>query len=297
MSKYDINFIGHLCFDETIQDDGRRSKTCGGAALYGAIAAASLGKKVAVELKLAERDTDTVEILREKGIDVFVIPAAETTQVRVSYRDGNVDERQIVTIKYAGVFSINEVKLVPAKHLHLAGCNDHEYSLDFIKAVRNNNASLSIDMQSFVRNNNPETGEMSFKDDPNKLEVVALMDKIKLDVLEADLLCGTNDLEKAAKIIQSWGCPEVMITRSDGVLIRYEERSYFEKFTHKSTTGRTGRGDTTFGAYLASRVDHKPEEALKYAAALASLKMEKAGPFSGTLEDVLAKIKTEIDEK
>jgi len=55
-------------------------------------------------------------------------------------------------------------------------------------------------------------------------------------------------------------------------------------------TGRTGRGDTTFGAYLGHRVAHSPAESLKFAAALVSLKMEGTGPFSGTLDDVLERI-------
>ncbi|MEI6789391.1 MAG: carbohydrate kinase, partial [bacterium] len=65
--------------------------------------------------------------------------------------------------------------------------------------------------------------------------------------------------------------------------------SYYEKFSNRSVVGRTGRGDTTFAGYLARRLDHEPAEALKFAAALVSLKMEKRGPFSGTLNDVLTR--------
>ncbi len=287
MPEYDINFIGHLCFDETIQDDGTRSLVTGGAALYGAIAAAKLGAKVALELKLAAKDMDAASILTENGVDVLPITSAETTQVEVSHPDpNNVDERRILTTKFAGLFNMDEVKLPAAAHVHLAGCNDHEYPLEFIRAIRPKCASLSVDMQSFVRNNDPETGEVSFRDDPDKVEVVSLMDRIKLDILEASLLCGTDDLKKAAGIIQGWGCNEVVITCSDGVLAQCGDESYFEKFSNRSTVGRTGRGDTTFGAYLASRVNRTVAESLKYAAALVSIKMETPGPFSGTVEDV-----------
>jgi len=295
MAEYDVNFIGHLCIDETIDADGSRFTNCGGAALYGAIAAASLGKNIAIELKLADRDRQAVDLLRRSGVDVFAIPAEETTQVEVSHPDGQVDVRRIVTMHYAGAFGVDEVKCVPAKHVHLAGCNDHEFPLDFIGAMRNSSASLSIDMQCFVRSNDPNSGEITFADDPDKKRVVALMDKIKLDIFEAELLCGTDDPDRAAKILQSWGCPEVMITRSDGVFVRCGRSSCFERFTHKGLAGRTGRGDTTFGAYLAARIDREPPAATRYAAALVSLKMERPGPFAGTLDDVLSRIKEAYD--
>ena len=55
----------------------------------------------------------------------------------------------------------------------------------------------------------------------------------------------------------------------------------------RNLSGRTGRGDTTFGAYLAMRVTGADmEEALNYATACVSLKMETPGVFRGTRADV-----------
>ena len=55
----------------------------------------------------------------------------------------------------------------------------------------------------------------------------------------------------------------------------------------RNLSGRTGRGDTTFGAYLAMRVTGAGmEEALRYATACVSLKMETPGVFRGTRQDV-----------
>jgi sugar/nucleoside kinase (ribokinase family) len=48
-----------------------------------------------------------------------------------------------------------------------------------------------------------------------------------------------------------------------------------------------GRGDTTIAAYMSWRRDHSPAESLKFAAALISIKMEKPGPFNGSLEEML----------
>ena len=90
-------------------------------------------------------------------------------------------------------------------------------------------------------------------------------------------------------------CPEVMITRADGVLARVAGRTYFEEFSNRNVTGRTGRGDTTFAAYLCARMDHDVAWSLKFAAALVSIKMEKPGPFSGTLDEVLARMNRSPD--
>lgn len=113
---------------------------------------------------------------------------------------------------------------------------------------------------------------------------------VKLDVVEAEILTGTTDLEQAAVIVEDWGCPEIIITRSDGVFARYKGKTYYERFSHRNSQGRTGRGDTTTGSYLVRRLDHGVEDSLKFAAALASIKMETSGPFRGTLEDVLERM-------
>ena len=118
-----------------------------------------------------------------------------------------------------------------------------------------------------------------------------MMDKLKLDVVEARILTGTENLEQAAIIVESWGCPETLITHSQGVLARVKGVTYYEKFSNSNVTGRTGRGDTTFAAYLSWRLDHDVRESLKFAAALVSIKMETPGPFKGTLQDVQKRLK------
>ena len=74
------------------------------------------------------------------------------------------------------------------------------------------------------------------------------------------------------------------------------QTTFYEKFTNRSTIGRTGRGDTTFAGYLAWRMNHGVDESLKFASALASIKMETPGPFSGSLEDVLQRMNQAMSE-
>ena len=290
--KYDITFIGHMVYDEIIPFGGVARVAPGSAVLCGAMVAARVGKKVAVVTKMAQKDESILQPMKDLGIDTFLIPSEETSYNRVLHESENVDERTMTLIKSAGLISIDDVPALDSTCVHLAGISDTEFDMALMKGLKARNyPSLSVDMQSFVRHINPVTKNHEFSDVADKKEIVAMMDKVKLDIVEARLLTGTDDLEKAAIIVESWGCPEVMITHSEGVLARVNGKTYYEKFSNSNVTGRTGRGDTTFAAYLSHRLDHGVAESLKFAAALVSIKMETPGPFSGTLEDVNKRLK------
>jgi sugar/nucleoside kinase (ribokinase family) len=289
--KYDITFIGHMCYDEIIPFGGKPYIAPGSAVLCGAMVAPRLGKKVAAVVKMAKKDEAILQPMKDLGVDAYIIPSAETTFSRVLHESENVDERTLTLVKSAGLISIGDVPKLDSACMHLAGISDTEFDMELMKGLKSRGYSLSADMQSFVRHVDPATREIEFSDVADKKDIAAMMDKLKLDIVEAKILTGTDDLEKAALIVESWGCPEVMITHSQGVLARVKGRTYYEKFSNDNVTGRTGRGDTTFSAYLSWRLDHEPAESLKFAAALVSIKMETPGPFKGTLEDVLKRIK------
>ena len=289
----DINYIGHVCHDEVLHPDGRRTSNFGGAAIYGVVASVVAGATVAAELMLATTDEPSLEIVRCRGIEVHPIYTPQTTSVQVVHRSADMDDRTIVTKSFAGRFDRSHLHGVPARHYHLAGCNDHEFPLDFIRSLKIPGRTLSIDMQCFVRFNDRTTGEIRFRDDPQKMEVAALVDKIKLDIVEAQLLTGTDDLRRASQIVCDWGHPEVMITSQEGVAACDRSGYYFNRFSNRSVAGRTGRGDTAFGAFLGRRTHYGIEESLRFASALVSLKMETPGIFTGTLEDVLQRMDAE----
>jgi sugar/nucleoside kinase (ribokinase family) len=290
--KYDITFVGHMCYDEIIPFGGEARIAPGSAVLCGAMVAARVGRKVAVVVKMARKDESILQPMKDIGIDTYIIPSEETSYNRVLHESENVDERTMTLVKSAGLISINDVPYLDSRCVHLAGISDTEFDMALMKGLKSRNfESLSVDMQSFVRHVDPVTKNHEFSDVADKKEIAAMMDKLKLDIVEARLLTGTDDLEEAAIIIESWGCSEIVITQSKGVLARVKRETYYEKFSNNSVAGRTGRGDTTFAAYLSHRLDHKVPESLKFAAALVSIKMETPGPFSGTLEDVIKRLK------
>jgi sugar/nucleoside kinase (ribokinase family) len=289
---YDIVFIGHMCFDEVVSYQGTPRVGPGSAVLCGALAAARVGKSVAVVTRMAPRDQNILEPLRQNGVALHVIPSAETTYMKVVHPSADVDDRQIYQLANADFFSLADLPPLAARRVHLAGITDQEFDLDFIRGLKEKGYCLSVDMQSFVRQVQPVTHQIAFRDVPAKPGIVGQMNMVKLDIVEAKVLTGTDDLEQAALTFEAWGCPEIMITRAEGVLVRAHGKTSYEKFSNQGTLGRTGRGDTTFAAYLARRLDHDVTESLKFAAALVSLKMETPGPFSGTLADVMARMQT-----
>ncbi len=288
--RADITFIGHMCIDEIHPYQGEVIVAPGSAVLCGALAAARVGCRTAVITRLHLSDAATLQPMRDAGVECLLVPAPETSRMEVIHPSPDVDVREMRLKQNAGFFTPEDIPPIDGRFVHLAGISDREFTLPFMEALKNRGLSLSADMQNIVRQVDAETRMVSFRDAPEKRRIVALLDRVKLDVVEAKLLTGEDDLESAARQISSWGCPEVVITRAEGVLALVHGEVFFEPFTNRNITGRTGRGDTTFAGYMAWRVEHTPREALRFAAALVSIKMETPGPFAGTRADVMARM-------
>jgi len=289
--KYGVTFIGHMCYDEVTHFGGDTIVAPGSAVLCGAMVTARVGVKTAAVVKMSLDEEKINQPMKDLGVDIYVIPADCTTYSRVLHKTENIDERDITLVRTAGLIKVDDVPELDSHFVHLGGISDSEFDMTLIDGLKARGYSLSTDMQSFVRQITPVTNEINFADVKNKEEIISKMDRVKLDIVEARVLTGTDDLEKAALIVESWGCPEIMITQSQGVLARVNGVTYYEKFSNNSVVGRTGRGDTTFAAYLAWRLERDVPQSLKFAAALVSVKMETYGPFQGTLEDVYTRMK------
>lgn len=286
-TTFDIVFIGHIYRDRICHFGHDPLITMGGALSYGAFTSARVGKKTAVITKMNPEDSHFLDSLEKAGVTCFVIPTNETSEFEVIYPTEDTEHRIIYQRKQAGTFLIDEIPEFNAPIVHLAGNAYGEFTLDFMKAIASGDRHVGVDMQAFVRQVNPSTQEVAFKDVAEKKEIASIVTMLKLDALEARILTGHTDPDLALGEIESWGCPEIIMTRPDCVYGRLHQKTHREKFTNKGTAGRNGRGDTTFAGYLSRRQTHSPEESLKFAAAVASIKLEKLGPFNATLQNVL----------
>ncbi|MCX5814054.1 MAG: PfkB family carbohydrate kinase [Proteobacteria bacterium] len=289
MNHYDIVFIGHMATGTIVPFEGPPFVVPGSPVLFAAIASSCLGKKIAAVTQISESEKYLLEPLKTAGIDLFVQPG-EVAKYRIVFQTANVDERQAFIIKGGGNFVINDIPPFEPCLMHLCCMGPHEFQMDLMRLLKANGFLLSVDMQGFVLQADNKTGAVYLKDVPEKKEILSMAHFVKLDAVEAQILTGTDVLQDQADILEDWGSSETIITSSEGVLARSKGENTFAKFTNRSTLGRMGRGDTVMGSYLARRLDHSVEDSLQFAAALASIKMESAGPFIGSLDDVIEKM-------
>ena len=113
---------------------------------------------------------------------------------------------------------------------------------------------------------------------------------LKADGVEAEFITGESDLISAAKILKSFGPKEVIITHKNGVLVYDGIKAYQQPFILDKVIGRSGRGDTCGASYVYKRLSLEPREAIKWAAAATSLKMESDTPLKNTKEEIETRV-------
>ena len=114
-----------------------------------------------------------------------------------------------------------------------------------------------------------------------------MIDVLKADVVEAEALTGEADMKAAARALAAQGPREIVITHRDGIVVLADGHFLEAQFHAQSMAGRSGRGDTCVGSYMAARLVHPPEVALLWSAATTSLKVEIPGPIRRPYEEIV----------
>jgi sugar/nucleoside kinase (ribokinase family) len=276
-------FIGHYTKDTIVSVSGTRVVD-GGAFNYGAHVAAAMGLRTAAVTRLAPEDRHVVDELEGLGVDVFTPPSPRSTCLRLEYPTGNVDERVIYVTSMATPFSPADVEPLHARAFLVGASLRGEVGPDVIQALGRKAGWLAIDVQGFVRVK--REGKLAYAEWPERRDVLAHVDILKTDAVEAEMLTGEADIRRAARILSGWGPAEIVLTHRDGLLVFAGGEYYQAGFYPERLVGRSGRGDTCVAAYMARRLSAPPAEATVWAAALTSLKMEAEGPFRRTLDEV-----------
>jgi len=289
---YDIVFVGNYTKDTIISKKGTRL-VHGGACNYGSNVAARIGLNVAVVTRLAREDRAVVESLENAGIDAFATYTASSTCLTLEYPTDDPDKRLMYVTGSAGTFTPDQVRDIDAKAFVLGPSFHGEIQLDVLNALRAKDTIIACDVQGYVRADVNGNAKYVKWDTAEMQEILARVDILKADAVEAEVITGEADKKRAAALLASYGPREIVLTHRDGLLV-YAAGTYYEaKFTPKELIGRSGRGDTCIGTYTSKRLSEPPETAYIWAAAATSLKMEAEGPFRGTLNDIEAKIRTD----
>lgn len=289
MMNYDIVMIGHICRDVISDPSGKRFAP-GGAVFYSSIAASRSGAKVFVLSKGSLDAEKLYSPMTDCGVTVENLASKDTTSMECIYQSDNKEKRDIVHVSSADNYKVADLSALPEGRVyHVAGLIAGEFSEELIPVLHERNGIIAMDVQTMVRFSN--SGSLEFHDWKNKKKYLPMIGYLKTDAAEAEVITGLTDREAAARRLAEWGCAEIMITHNSEVLIYESGQFHRAPFSAKNLSGRSGRGDTTFAAYISERLSGKsPEDSIRYAAALCSIKMETEGPFSGNREDVYKRL-------
>jgi len=283
LKKFDVILLGHFAIDNDVVN-GIEKEVTGSAVYHGAFALNAIGAKVAIVTKLAKKHFPMLNIFEDVGISVFPTESEETTGIRNVYTTDDPDNRKSYFLRSASPFYEKDFPPeLSSKVIHIASLMQKEVPVAMLKKL-SERADLSIDVQGFMRTR--EGNDLILKDWKEKAEIIPCLRYLKADIAEATILTGTSNLKKAAIILSQLGAKEVLLTHKEGVLLYVGDHFYQAPFSPKSLKGRSGRGDTCISSYIGKRLSMDPCQALNFAAALTTLKLEQEGPFRGNIKDV-----------
>jgi len=282
--------VGAVSKDENIYPDGSES-SIGGAVTYGAFAAKRSGARVGILTRLAEEDQHLCDRFADEQIPVWILPSKRTTAIRNVYHSMDKERRTCTCLAAADAFTPASLPAISARIIHAAALIKGEIPLQTLQALARL-GEVGLDAQGLLRVS--RGAELVFEKSDEVEPALKSVMYLKADAAEAEILTAKTDLAAAARELSQKGPKEVVISHNHELVLACGNTLYRAPLTPCKTVGRTGRGDTLFCSYLARRTQgDAPFDALKFAAALVSLKLETPGPFRGALEDVLLKLKSQ----
>jgi sugar/nucleoside kinase (ribokinase family) len=284
---FDVCVVGHITKD-LIHIDGKLSREMpGGTAYYTSIALRSLGLRVAVITKVSRADQDLLlSELRSCGIAVCCQDSAETTTFANSYDGGNFEDRVQTVHAIARPFSPDDVGSIDAALFHLGPLTNRDISLDVLQAVSRKGKLVSLDVQGFVRE--IEHGKVKAVDWPEKTAGLPYVDFLKAGEQEARVVSGEGEVTRAALRLAGYGPVEVVITRGSkgSVILSAGKFFHIPALPARRIVDPTGCGDTYMAGYLYQRLHTGDLYSVgRFAAAVATAKLERFGPWRGNKEE------------
>lgn len=278
--------IGHITHDRIITPQ-RTMEMAGGTALYFSWALHAIDPTFDFSLvtKVGDESMDEVRRLREAGVDVTRYGCPHSVFFENVY-GSNLDDRRQRVLAKAEPFTIDELMHTSARVYHLGTLLPDDFSLDTIAWLRQRGI-VSIDVQGYLRQ---VVGEDVVPIDwDQSRSLLSQVDVVKFNEMEMQEVTGMTDAHEAARFIASMGVSEVVLTFGSMGSMIYAGGSFYDvpAYAPRQVVDVTGCGDTYSAGYLYGRsmgMDYG--EAGRLAAAMCTLKIERAGVFTGSREDV-----------
>ncbi len=289
---FDVLVIGHVTRDLIAIEGGGHREQPGGAAYYAAMALAGLGLDVAVLTKVAA-DDDALVLggLEAGGVTVVRGRAQVTTRFENIYAGPGLERRSQRVTAIAPPFAAPDLGDIEARLFCLGPLSGADMALGFIEAVAARGGRVALDVQGLVRE--VEGAAVRPREWSEKAAGLAFVDVLKADLGEARLLSGAAEPERAARAIARLGPREVVITMGPkGALVLADGALHpIPALAPRRVVDPTGCGDSFLAGYLARRLGGDDAAAAgRFAAALATVKLERAGPFIGDAAEVFRRL-------
>jgi sugar/nucleoside kinase (ribokinase family) len=262
----------------------------GGTSIYFSNAIAALDVKAALVTAVADGDRHALASLQTKGVAVTVHPTAQTLFFENIYGD-NPDERTQKVLAIADPFTVEQVNGINASIYHLGTLLAGDIPARVIKALAAR-GTVSLDVQGYLRKveeqNVLPVGWLE------KEEALPFVHYLKANEEELNVLTGESEIGKGATKLLASGAREVIITLgSKGSFVFTKDGFHtIPAFIPTNVKDATGCGDTYMAGYLYKRCKGGSiQEAGEFAAAMATLKLQGSGPFSGTESEVESVVK------
>jgi sugar/nucleoside kinase (ribokinase family) len=283
---YDICCVGHITLDEVITSKAT-VHMAGGTSFYFSNAIHNMSVSYVLITILAAREMHFVSGLRAKGIEVNVAALSEHTVYFENSYTQDQDHRTQRVLQQADSFVAEHLVNMRAGIFHLGPLLADDMPAEIIK-VLSGKGKVSLDVQGYLRK--VENNKVHSIDWPAKKEALQYVDILKANEFEMEVLTGCTDVRKAAVVLFDWGVKEIVITLGSRGSVIYNGIDFYDIPAFRPATSvvdATGCGDTYMAGYLYQRIKGTPfQQAGEFAAAMATLKIESSGPFTGTEKDV-----------
>ncbi|HVM90222.1 MAG TPA: PfkB family carbohydrate kinase [Puia sp.] len=289
---YDICCIGHITLDKVVTSKSV-VHMAGGTSFYFSNAICNMDLNYLLITSLANKEMHYVDDLRANNIHVNVTALSRHTVYFENNYAEDQDHRTQRVLQKSDPFKAADFQHVKAAYFHLGPLLADDIPVEVIKQL-SEKGKVSLDVQGYLRK--VENQKVYAIDWPEKKDALQYVNILKANEFEMQVLTGSADVKKSAGILSDWGIKEIVITLGSRGSVIFDGSRFYHVPAYSpmiSVVDATGCGDTYMAGYLYQRFKGTSfQKAGEFAAAMATLKIESSGPFTGTENEVMAFLAT-----